>query len=137
MGLGFSALQLDLVGTSSLQDLQQRLKAYAAASPGARWIVGRGWNQELWPVKNFPTAADLDVSKFPVSTSAEESKLAADLANPASIKALCAGLVPPGAGDDSKSRFALSALIRFLMDDCCQGHPEVCAPVAAALSCCP
>ena len=60
LGLGFSALQLDLVGTSSLQDLQQRLKSYAAAHPDSRWIVGRGWNQELWPVKNFPTAADLD-----------------------------------------------------------------------------
>jgi predicted amidohydrolase YtcJ len=60
LGLGFSALQLDLVGTSSLQDLQQRLKAYAAAHRDSRWIVGRGWNQELWPVKNFPTAADLD-----------------------------------------------------------------------------
>jgi len=60
LGLGFSALQLDLVGTSSLQDLQQRLKAYAAAHQDSRWIVGRGWNQELWPVKNFPTAADLD-----------------------------------------------------------------------------
>jgi predicted amidohydrolase YtcJ len=60
LGLGFSALQLDLVGTSSLQDLQQRLKAYAAQHPDSRWIVGRGWNQELWPVKNFPTAADLD-----------------------------------------------------------------------------
>jgi predicted amidohydrolase YtcJ len=60
LGLGFSALQLDLVGTISLQDLQQRLKDYAAAHPDTRWIVGRGWNQELWPVKNFPTAADLD-----------------------------------------------------------------------------
>jgi predicted amidohydrolase YtcJ len=60
LGLGFSALQLDLVGTSSLDDLKQRLKAYAAAHPDARWILGRGWNQELWPVKRFPTAADLD-----------------------------------------------------------------------------
>ncbi len=30
---------------------------------------------------------------------------------------------------------ALSALIAFLMRDCCSGHPEVCAPVVAALSC--
>ena len=59
-GLGFAALQLDLVGTSSLADLQQRLRAYAAAHPDARWIVGRGWNQELWPDKRFPTEADLD-----------------------------------------------------------------------------
>ena len=60
MGLGSSALQLDLTGTASLAELQQRLKDYASANPQARWIVGRGWNQESWPVKNFPTAADLD-----------------------------------------------------------------------------
>ncbi|WEF25128.1 metalloregulator ArsR/SmtB family transcription factor [Paracoccus sp. S3-43] len=29
----------------------------------------------------------------------------------------------------------LAGLIEFLMRDCCDGHPEVCAPVAAALSC--
>jgi hypothetical protein len=68
LGLGFSALQLDLVGTSSLADLKERLRTYAAAHPQARWIIGRGWNQELWPEKSFPTAADLDsvVSDRPV-----------------------------------------------------------------------
>ena len=68
MGLGFSALQLDLTGTASLADLQSRLKAYADANPQARWILGRGWNQELWPDKRFPTAADIDavVSDRPV-----------------------------------------------------------------------
>jgi ArsR family transcriptional regulator, arsenate/arsenite/antimonite-responsive transcriptional repressor len=29
----------------------------------------------------------------------------------------------------------LSDLIRFLMKDCCAGHPEVCGPVIADLSC--
>lgn len=29
----------------------------------------------------------------------------------------------------------LSALVAFLMRDCCQGHPDVCAPAVAALSC--
>jgi hypothetical protein len=68
MALGFSALQLDLTGTKSLADLQQRLKAYAEANPNARWILGRGWNQELWADKRFPTAADIDavVSDRPV-----------------------------------------------------------------------
>jgi predicted amidohydrolase YtcJ len=68
MSLGFGALQLDLTGTSSLADLQQRLKTYAAANPDAKWIIGRGWNQELWADKRFPTAADLDavVSDRPV-----------------------------------------------------------------------
>lgn len=33
---------------------------------------------------------------------------------------------------------ALSALIGFLMRDCCQGHPEVCLPaIDASSTCCP
>ena len=60
MGLGFGAIQLDLTGTTSLADLQQRLKDYAAAHPDYPWIVGRGWNQELWAEKRFPTAPDID-----------------------------------------------------------------------------
>jgi predicted amidohydrolase YtcJ len=68
MALGFTALQLDLTGTTSLADLQARLKAYAAANPDARWILGRGWNQEHWADKRFPTSADIDavVSDRPV-----------------------------------------------------------------------
>jgi DNA-binding transcriptional ArsR family regulator len=31
---------------------------------------------------------------------------------------------------------ALSELVEFLMRDCCQGRPEVCAPAVAALSAC-
>jgi predicted amidohydrolase YtcJ len=60
MGLGQQALLLDLVGTRSLADVQQRLRAYAAAHPNDPWLIGRGWNQELWPDKRFPSAADLD-----------------------------------------------------------------------------
>jgi predicted amidohydrolase YtcJ len=60
VALGFTALQLDLAGTKSLAELQARLKAYADANPNARWIVGRGWNQELWADRRFPTSADLD-----------------------------------------------------------------------------
>jgi predicted amidohydrolase YtcJ len=60
MELGRDALQLDVVGTRSLAELQQRLRDYAAAHPDTKWIMGAGWNQELWPDKKFPTAADLD-----------------------------------------------------------------------------
>ncbi len=30
---------------------------------------------------------------------------------------------------------AFSDLLEFLMRDCCQGHPEICAPAVAALAC--
>lgn len=32
---------------------------------------------------------------------------------------------------------ALTGLIRFLMEDCCSGRPEICVPVAAAPCCAP
>lgn len=60
MGLGFAALTLDLSGTSSLEEAQAAIRAYAAKYPERRWIVGRGWNQEKWGLGRFPTAADLD-----------------------------------------------------------------------------
>jgi ArsR family transcriptional regulator len=31
---------------------------------------------------------------------------------------------------------ALSGLARFLMEDCCSGHPEICAPAGASNVCC-
>jgi len=30
---------------------------------------------------------------------------------------------------------ALSGLVRFLMDDCCQGRPEICQPIIDAAKC--
>ena len=60
MGLGFNALQLDLSDTNSLEEALGRIRAYAAANPTPRWIVGRGWNQERWGLGRFPTAGDLD-----------------------------------------------------------------------------
>ena len=68
MGLGFAALTLDLSGTRSLAEAQAKIAAYAAAHPDRPWIIGRGWNQELWGLGRFPTAAELDavVSVRPV-----------------------------------------------------------------------
>ncbi len=92
MGLGFGALQLDLTGTTSLADLQARLKAYAAANPGDGWILGRGCNQESWADKKFPTAADLDavVAGRPVWLGRVDGH--ASVANSAAMKA--AGVTP-------------------------------------------
>ncbi|NJC04303.1 hypothetical protein GGQ97_000096 [Sphingomonas kaistensis] len=60
MGYGLALGRLDLTGTRSLAELQQRLRDYAAANPDLPWITGRGWNQEMWADKKFPTSADLD-----------------------------------------------------------------------------
>jgi len=59
-GLGEQALSLDLTGTKSLAQAQAKLAAYAPAHTGMAWIRGSGWNQEIWKLGRFPTAADLD-----------------------------------------------------------------------------
>ncbi len=68
LGLGFLAASMDLAGTTSLPAAVQRIADYAAANPHADWIEGRGWNQVIWPLREFPTAADIDavVSDRPV-----------------------------------------------------------------------
>jgi predicted amidohydrolase YtcJ len=40
MGYGLALGQLDLTGTKSLAELQQRLRDYAAANPDLPWITG-------------------------------------------------------------------------------------------------
>ena len=57
--VGLLAMELDLVGTASVADLQQRLRTYAAAHASGP-IQGRGWIETHWPEHRFPTAADLD-----------------------------------------------------------------------------
>lgn len=57
---GFLTVQLNLTGTPSVEDAVNSIAEYARANPGSGWIEGRGWNQVLWPVKEFPTAAHID-----------------------------------------------------------------------------
>jgi predicted amidohydrolase YtcJ len=59
IGLGLKALSLDLTGTKSLAEAKERIAVYAREHPSRRWIIGSGWNQELWGLGRFPTAADL------------------------------------------------------------------------------
>jgi predicted amidohydrolase YtcJ len=61
MELGFRALQLDLSKTRSLAEAQAAIAHYAQANGNRPWIIGGGWNQEVWG-QGFPTAADLDVA---------------------------------------------------------------------------
>jgi hypothetical protein len=62
MGLGLGLLTVDLSDTRTLAEAQARIAEYAAANPERPWIVGRGWNQEIWGLGRFPTAAELDAA---------------------------------------------------------------------------
>lgn len=64
MGLGLALLRADLTGATSTDDVLARLKAFETQLPEGAWLLGRGWDQNDWPGKEFPTAAVLDAA-FP------------------------------------------------------------------------
>ena len=68
LGLGANLLEVNLRESTSAGDAAARVKSYALANPNQFWITGRGWNQELWSDKAFPSAADLDsiISNKPI-----------------------------------------------------------------------
>ncbi|WP_426115177.1 amidohydrolase [Massilia sp. PWRC2] len=66
-GLGDMLTQLDLSSTVTLADALKVTAVYARANPvvegnsaSSAWLRGRGWNQEVWKLGRFPTAAELD-----------------------------------------------------------------------------
>jgi len=55
LGLGEMLQRVNLAGSKSYEEVVGRVKAWAKdVGPGA-WIQGRGWDQNLWPSKQFPT----------------------------------------------------------------------------------
>jgi len=49
----------DLVGTQSWAEILTKLKAFADENKEG-WIIGRGWDQNDWAVKDFPDKTELD-----------------------------------------------------------------------------
>jgi hypothetical protein len=53
----------ELVGTTSFAEIISKLEAYSKNAP-MEWLYGRGWDQNDWDVKEFPSKEKLD-SLFP------------------------------------------------------------------------
>ncbi len=49
----------DLVGSANFAEICERLVENQKLNPSA-WVQGRGWDQNDWPVKEFPDRAELD-----------------------------------------------------------------------------
>lgn len=67
LGYGLGLGQVDLIGTRSFEEVIAKLaefKALAAPIDKKRieivWTIGRGWDQNDWAVKEFPTREKLD-----------------------------------------------------------------------------
>ena len=52
--------KLDLSGTTSLKELKERVRDYAAGVPDGQWILGFGFDHEKFDVPKLPTRYDLD-----------------------------------------------------------------------------
>ncbi|WP_245645666.1 amidohydrolase [Niabella ginsenosidivorans] len=50
-GLG----ELDLTNTTSWDDVLHRFSDFKMPRDSAAWLIGRGWDQNDWPIKEFPT----------------------------------------------------------------------------------
>ncbi|SNZ01854.1 amidohydrolase [Flagellimonas pacifica] len=58
-GLGLNQLVVDLVGTTSFEEILEKVVAFQKSNP-SNFVRGRGWDQNDWEVKEFPTKEKLD-----------------------------------------------------------------------------
>ncbi len=63
-GYGLNKQKVDLVGVKSEAELVDRVIAHAAAHPGQEWLIGRGWDQNLWEGQRYPDNTALNAA-FP------------------------------------------------------------------------
>jgi predicted amidohydrolase YtcJ len=60
LGYSFDRQRAKLDRATSIADVQQLVRLQAEASGPDAWILGRGWDRNLWPGAPFPTRHDLD-----------------------------------------------------------------------------
>jgi len=59
-GVGAREMNLNLEGTTSLDDFLARVKARVDRAKPGEWVTGRGWIETFWKPQAFPARADLD-----------------------------------------------------------------------------
>jgi predicted amidohydrolase YtcJ len=57
---GLEKMNVNLVGSKTLDEFRDRLRAKCDGAGPGDWVVGEGWDETLWPVKVVPTRWDLD-----------------------------------------------------------------------------
>lgn len=55
LGVGEALRNVDLVGAQTYEEVILRVVARAKEMKPGEWIQGRGWDQNLWPSREFPT----------------------------------------------------------------------------------
>ena len=55
LGLGSAMRRVNLAGSTSYDEVIERVKAFSRDVKPGDWITGRGWDQNRWTTKEFPT----------------------------------------------------------------------------------
>ncbi len=112
---GFRHFEVDLTGSQSLQEMQQRIAAHAKILTPGEWIIGGGWDHTLWVGAQLPTRQDLDAvtGDHPAFLSRIDGHIS--IANTAALKA--AGIDantpdPPGGKIDHDAQGQPTGIIR-------------------------
>jgi hypothetical protein len=59
-GIGARETNLNLEGTTNLEDFLAKVKERVGQTPPGHWVTGRGWIETFWKPQIFPTRLDLD-----------------------------------------------------------------------------
>ncbi len=60
LNYGLSQTQVQLQGLNDFDEVLSTIQEGLNNHQNSDWLLGRGWNQALWPEKDFPTKHDLD-----------------------------------------------------------------------------
>src|SRR6266404_4969985 len=112
---GFEKLNVNLIGSKSLAEMQSRIAERVKTAAPGEWIVGRGWDHTMWPGRTLPTRQDIDkvTGDHPAMFGRVDGHIA--IANSAALKA--AGITkqtasPTGAAIDHDASGEPTGILR-------------------------
>lgn len=64
LGYGKGLFEVNLFGCKSWQEALNKIEAFAKTADTTKWLIGRGWDQNQFPNKQYPTNEELN-KRFP------------------------------------------------------------------------
>lgn len=64
LGYGKGLFEVNLFGCQSWQEVLNKIETFAKTADTTKWLIGRGWDQNQFPNKQYPTNEELN-KRFP------------------------------------------------------------------------
>lgn len=77
LSYGLSLRRIDLAEARSLREAVERVAEAVASAPEGSWVLGRGWDKNVWAEGRWPTRDDLDPASggHPVALTSKDGHL--------------------------------------------------------------